>query len=82
MVVMKDFFHWMMDQPILYAPELTPAEQHILDLEDADILRDEQDGTFKARCCRCDEWTELPVGPDEIGLDYEHYCGGSPRCCP
>jgi hypothetical protein len=79
---MKDFGRWMLDQPILHAPELTPAELHIVELEEAGVIDVMQDGRYMARCCRCGRDDELPVGPDEINLDYQHYCHGSPRCCP
>jgi hypothetical protein len=38
---------------------------------------------YEALCCMCHEWKPLLCGPEEVeGDDYEHYCGGSPRCCP
>lgn len=74
---MTDFDNWLKR-----SGKVSKARAHIDALEDAGIINEMKDGTFNARCCCCDEWTELPVGPDEIDLDYEHYCGGSPRCCP
>ncbi len=56
--------------------------EHTQMLLDEQILREDGEGGFEAQCCMCHRWTELPVGPDEINADYEHYCGGSPRCCP
>lgn len=47
-----------------------------------------RNGVWTATCCRCGENTEFYGDPDELaahfmsGGDYEHYCGGSPRCCP
>jgi len=42
------------------------------------------DGEVHAVCCCCEQWKPLPVGLDEIGdpENYQHHCGGSPRCCP
>ena len=57
-------------------------DEHTQMLLDEQILREDGEGGFEAQCCMCHRWTELPVGPDEIDADYEHYCGGSPRCCP
>ena len=37
---------------------------------------------YMAYCCRCDELTELYCDPSEVDDDYQHYCGGSPRCMP
>lgn len=43
----------------------------------------ERDGKFYADCCRCERETEIYCDISEIPNDgYEHYCGGSPRCCP
>jgi hypothetical protein len=75
---MIDFDRWF-SRPLV-APN--SAEAHIAGLEAQGIIHQITDKTFQARCCRCEQWTELPVGPEEIDLDYEHYCGGSPRCCP
>lgn len=77
---MKDFGAWFSEQAPI--PVQTDAQAHIDELEDAGVIDAMIDGTFTARCCRYGDWTELPVGPDEIDLGYEHYCGGSPRCCP
>lgn len=41
------------------------------------------DGEHLAKCSCCGEWTELYVGLEDIPAHgYQHYCGGSPRCCP
>jgi hypothetical protein len=79
---MRDFDQWLRDAPILVEPPVSDADAHILELEEAGVINVLADGLFEARCRRCGEWTELPVGPDEIDVDYQHYCGGSPRCCP
>lgn len=40
-------------------------------------------GEYLARCVRCNEWGPLFCEIDEVpAVGYEHYCGGSPRCCP
>lgn len=40
-------------------------------------------GKYEARCCMCHEWRELYCDLSEVPeVGYEHYCGGSPRCCP
>lgn len=49
------------------------------------IVQIKMDGKIKymAICCCCDQVTELPVDLSEIPqTGYQHYCGGSPRCCP
>jgi hypothetical protein len=73
----KDFGSWFNEQK-----PVDDRKAHIEMLEEAGILYVMADGRYMARCCCCDEWKELPVGPEEIDLGYEHYCGGSPRCCP
>lgn len=37
---------------------------------------------YHARCCRCDSIDEIPCDIMEIDVDYQHYCGRDPRCCP
>ena len=38
---------------------------------------------YEVQCCMCEKWVELPCDVSEIPQQgYEHYCGGSPRCCP
>lgn len=61
---------------------ISARDEHTEMLIDEQIIREDGEGGFEAQCCMCHRWTELPVGPDEIDADYEHYCGGSPRCCP
>lgn len=41
-------------------------------------------GRLECKCCVCEKWTESPVSIEELEPieSYEHYCGGSPRCCP
>lgn len=36
---------------------------------------------FEAVCKICGEWKPIYCGPEDF-VDGEHYCGGSPRCCP
>jgi hypothetical protein len=79
---MKDFGQWLRDAPILVEPPISDAEAHILELEEAGVIDLMPDGRYMVRCRMCGEDDELPVGPDEIDVDYQHYCGGSPRCCP
>lgn len=66
----------------LRAMELLDA---ILPTEDMlpDGVREAGPGNYVARCCRCERDGPLFGGLDEIPLvGYEHYCGGSDRCCP
>jgi hypothetical protein len=72
---MKDFGQWFNDfKPVAIEPEL-PAG--VIEMKpDSGYPR------YMVFCCVCDNLVELPVGIDEIDDDYEHYCGGSPRCCP
>lgn len=80
---MKDFGQWLRDTPpILPQQKIDEAAAHIEALEDAGVIDVMSDGRYMARCCVCGRDDELPVGPDEIDIDYEHYCNGSPRCCP
>jgi hypothetical protein len=74
---MIDFDRWLNR-----SEKVAKDRAHIEALEDAGIIDEMKDGTFMATCCCCGNRTELPVGPDEIDLGYEHYCGGSDRCCP
>ena len=46
--------------------------------EGLDLMKD---GTWSVRCCVCDRPYQWPVLASEYE-DGEHYCGGSPRCCP
>ncbi|MCZ0926497.1 hypothetical protein L0636_01160 [Halomonas janggokensis] len=40
-------------------------------------------GEYEAECCRCGQWKPIPCDLSEIPHEgYEHYCGGSPMCCP
>lgn len=49
-----------------------------------DNVRRKDDGSYEAVCCSCNEWSpfygeeEELIGPEDI----QHWCGGSPRCCP
>ncbi|MDE1179461.1 hypothetical protein [Paraburkholderia sp.] len=74
-----DFSRWLNQQAPI--PVQSDADRHVQELLDEDVLRDVQGG-YEAMCCRCGEWRELYCGPEEIDIDYVHYCGGSPRCCP
>lgn len=78
---MKDFGQWFKEQKPVDTAKLE-RDAHIARLEDADVIFHMKDGTFMSQCCCCGENTELPVGPEEIDVDYKHYCGGSDRCCP
>lgn len=73
---MTSFDQWLRNfrlQPV--EPEREP--------ELPDGVREVGDGEYEARCFFCEEWKPLYVGLDEIPMvGYEHYCGGSPRCCP
>lgn len=38
---------------------------------------------YIAQCRGCHEWGALPCDITEIPeTGYQHYCGGSPWCCP
>lgn len=40
-------------------------------------------GSWRAKCSCCDCEFETGYGPEDVkGDDPQHYCGGSPRCCP
>lgn len=41
-------------------------------------------GIYMVDCCVCGKSDEVPVDLCELPTDgyYDHYCGGSPRCCP
>lgn len=40
-------------------------------------------GEYLARCCSCGQDRPLFGGLDEVPLvGYQHWCGGSDRCCP
>lgn len=68
---MSDFETWFRRQAIPVEVELPEG------------ITEGPDGVYQAKCCCCDRWDEIPVGIDEIpATGYEHYCGGSPRCCP
>lgn len=69
---MKSFEQWFLETA-------KPTEE----LKEPPIgVTDNEDGSYSVQCCVCNKWDELPVDVDEINDDYEHYCGGSPRCCP
>jgi hypothetical protein len=56
-------------------------EKHASELIEHDVVRDVEGG-YVALCCKCDRWTELYCDVMDIDVNYEHYCGGSPYCCP
>lgn len=44
-----------------------------------------KDGTFTCYCCCCDRLDEVDPSwftEEDEGTHYNHYCGGSPSCCP
>lgn len=66
----------------LRAIELLDALQPTEDMLPEGI-REAGPGQYEARCRACEQHRPLFVGLDEIPLvGYEHWCGGSPRCCP
>lgn len=79
-----DFYSWLKRPLASYksdAAELDALENRLEDVDNIRLFY----GQLQCRCCCCDEWTESPVGIDElepIETFNEHYCGGSPRCCP
>jgi hypothetical protein len=74
----KSFDQWMRDM-CAPGPATPPPNEPLL--PDGVF---ESNGTYYATCCCCGRATELPVGIEELsGTEpYEHYCGGSPHCCP
>lgn len=41
------------------------------------------DGDYEAECRCCGEWKPIHCDLSDIPREgYEHYCGGSPMCCP
>lgn len=80
---MLDFHNWLKRPLAAYGSDeaaLDALEDRVQDVDNLRLFY----GQLQGRCCRCDQWTESPVGIDELEPieDYEHYCGGSPRCCP
>lgn len=77
---MKDFGRWLAEASAPPAPAAPSAPQDEPVLPEGIYF----DGTeYTARCCRCDRWGPLWVSVEEIpAVGYEHYCGGSPLCCP
>jgi hypothetical protein len=76
---MKDFGRWMAEQsaePVQPAPAEIELPEGVW----------EEDGKYMARCCKCHEDCVLDFDLSEIlkwgEAYYDHYCGGSPRCCP
>jgi hypothetical protein len=62
-------------------PTLNDRDKHIENLLENSIIIENNDG-YEARCVCCNQYTELYADPSGIDEDYQHYCGGSPRCCP
>lgn len=76
-----DFDQWMRGQQAVAQTRQDAIDKHVDLLEEMDVLR-RTEGGYLACCCKCGEWRELYCGPEEVDVDYEHYCGGSPYCCP
>lgn len=84
-MTLTPFNRWMREQDGRHAKPEQPAEPDPDSLPaNLRFVGGTGDDRYHARCCCCDRWGPLYVGIDEIGpIDsYEHYCGGSPRCCP
>jgi hypothetical protein len=79
---MKDFGQWLNESRSTRAVSADGRADHISVLEDAGVLDLMNDGRYMVRCCVCGKNDELPVDPSEIDVGYEHYCNGSPWCCP
>lgn len=48
-----------------------------------DGINESGPGEYEAECCCCGEWRPIYCDLSDIPeTGYEHYCGGSPRCCP
>lgn len=87
--------NWQMPaQPL--GPAIQPEPQPVRDLirefeqmTDSEpmlpegVYEGDAPGDYIARCCVCDRWT--PIFCDLVDIPPEgmdHYCGGSPSCCP
>ena len=72
---MKSFEQWIAD--------MAEPEEHFSEITAKPWGRVVQGATVQ--CCVCEEWFEADyeVAFDEHGDPLEeHWCGGSPRCCP
>lgn len=79
---------WVIKHAKLYAmQEQAKAAKKAHDKARIERLEEEgliqwQPGTgWVAQCVRCEELTPIYCAPAEFSPD-NHYCGGSPRCCP
>lgn len=76
---MKDFGRWLHDFAL-------PAPASKDCAPDDDCLPDgvsEHDGAYFAVCCVCGKDDVIEVDIKDIPpRGYQHYCVGSPRCCP
>lgn len=70
--ISKEFRQWL-------APMLVPLP----DLPDG-MLYDNETLKPSVRCSQCERVFEWPLDVEEYDPDVRenHYCGGSPRCCP
>ncbi len=67
------------DQAARAALDLDPSREVML----PEGICERGPGEYEAVCCCCGEWRELYCDLSEIPeVGYEHYCGGSQRCCP
>ncbi len=77
---MIDFGRWLAQQTPIPQP---PTSTVPLTEDDLPEGITEHDGAYFAACCVCGEDGPIHVDLREIpATDYQHYCGGSPRCCP
>lgn len=75
---MKDFGRWFVDFSL---PPKTP--EPVEDDLPEGVFYDAAREVSYATCCVCGKRDALAVDLSEIPrTGYEHYCGGSPRCCP
>ena len=74
---MKEFGKWFSDFKL---PK--PASVKQIDMLPEGIST-APDGSYVALCCSCDSWKPLYCDISEVPMNgYQHYCGGSQRCCP
>jgi len=77
---MKQLWQWLTGLVAKHQEKEAPS--HADRMEDAGVVWQMADGTFMCQCCVCGKRDDLPCDISEIDESYEHYCGGSPSCCP
>lgn len=73
---MKSFDQWLIDTTA--RPQTEDGEKLL-----PEGVVEAGPNRYEAKCCACGEWREIYCDLEEIPeVGYEHYCGGSPHCCP